>query len=211
MIARSMTWPRRRCDHVLGSAAVIANAQASGADAVGQAERRQRGRSVRFAGDRGEATHRLGQRAEPRPVRVRPELAERRDARDHQPRIAFEQRRADRKVPALQRPGPEVLDQDVGAADQVEEHVPRERCREVERDRPLVAADRLPPQSDAVLALAVAARRVGSVGCSILTTSAPRSARWVAASGPANSVAASTTSYAGERAGHASSSCSSRS
>ena len=51
--------------------------------AVGQAEGRQRGRPVRVTGDRREPAHRLGQRSEARPLRVRPELPKAGDAREH--------------------------------------------------------------------------------------------------------------------------------
>jgi hypothetical protein len=82
-------------------------------DAVGEAERRQRGRAVLLAGLVGEPAHRLHQRAERAALLVRPVLAEAGDAQHHQPRVALQQDvRAE--PPLLQHAGAEVLDEHVG-------------------------------------------------------------------------------------------------
>ena len=108
---------------------------------------------------RREAAHRLGQAAEAGPRRVRTDLAEAGDARDHEPRVdRVEASRAE--APALERAGPEVLDQHVGVGGERRQQVGALGLAEVERDRALVAAERLPPQGDAVLGRAVAARGV---------------------------------------------------
>ena len=131
-------------------------------DAVRERERRQQRRPVRLAVQRGEAAHRLGERAEPGPAGVRARLAEAAHAREHEPRVdRGELVPAD--APALERPGPEVLEHDVGALGQAEEEVGAGGLGEVERDEPLVPRERLEPEPDAVLARPVAARRVDPV------------------------------------------------
>ena len=132
-------------------------------DAVGEAERRQRGRAVRLAGDRGEAAHRLGERAEAGPRAVRPELAEAGDARDDEAGVERVQHLG-ADAPAFERAGSEVLDQHVGVGDELLEELRAVGVAEVQRDRLLVAADHLPPQRHAVLDVAVAAHRVAALG-----------------------------------------------
>ena len=128
-------------------------------DAVGERERRQERRAVGLAVQRGEAAHRLGERAEAGAPRVRPGLAEAAHARDHEPRVRGRQLvRAG--APALERAGPEVLEHDVRALGEAQEEVAPVGLREVERDEPLVAPERLEPEPLAVLARPVPARRV---------------------------------------------------
>ena len=55
--------------------------------AVGEAEGREGRRAVGLAGHVGEPAHRLGQRSEPGPVLVRPELPEARDAGEDETRV----------------------------------------------------------------------------------------------------------------------------
>jgi hypothetical protein len=101
----------------------------------------------------GEAAHRLGERAEARPVLVRTGLAEARHA-DHgesgrkraQPLVS--------EVPALEGAGAEALDQDIspGRLDQAAEQRLPGRLAERQGDRLLVAGKLLPGERNAVLA-----------------------------------------------------------
>ena len=170
-------------------------------DAVGEPERRQRRRTVGLAGEGGESAHRLGDRPEAGPLGVRAGLSERSDPGDDESRVGGEQR-VGTEAPALERARAEVLDQHVAARDQAQQHVGalaarRGRASPSACCDPSVFHHRPTPSRDGPWARAASGRD----GCSILMTSAPRSPRNVAASGPANSVAASITPHAGERPG----------
>ncbi len=102
---------------------------------------------------RREPRHPLGHGREAGPVRVRTVLAEPGDPGDHQPRVAVEQR-GGREAEALERTGPEVLDEHVGIVDERQQDVPIGLDLEVEDDRALVAIDELPPQAFAVARVA---------------------------------------------------------
>src|SRR5437773_7635272 len=65
------------------------------------------------------------------------------------------------QTPPLERAGTEVLDDDVRPRGEVAEDALAVGAREVERGRPLVAPDHLPPQTDAVLARAVMPGGIG--------------------------------------------------
>ena len=125
-------------------------------DAVGEPERRQRGRSGFLPGLVGQPGHRLGQGAEGAALGVRPGLAEPGDPQHHQGWVDLLQiRRAE--SPFLQHSGAEVLDHHVGLGDQAAQDVLTLGFAEVQGDGPLVAGDDLPPQAVAVLGQAVGA------------------------------------------------------
>ena len=120
---------------------------------VGQRHRRQQRLAVRLAVDRGEPAHRLGDRREPGPPGVRAVLAEPRDPRDHEPRVAGVQHVGAEPEP-LQPPGPEVLDEHGGVGDEAEQDVAVGVVLEVEHDRALAAVGQLEPQALAVALVA---------------------------------------------------------
>src|SRR5438034_11153353 len=128
-------------------------------DAIRQTERRQRRRTVGLARQRGEAAHRFGDRAEAGALRVRAELTEPGHTREDEPRV-LRREAVVPEVPALERPGPEVLDDDVRAARDASEQSLAVGGREIERRESLVPADDLPPQTDAILARSVMPRRI---------------------------------------------------
>ena len=158
---RSTTWP------AAGAVAVPQRHQhrrggSDTADAVGQAERGQRRRTVGLAGGGGEAAHRLGERAEPGARGVGAGLSEAGEPDDDQARVLGHAARRGRSPSAPGCRG--------GSSPP-----PRRRCAarrrktsapsaglEVEGDGPLVAADLLPPQRHAVLAPAVATHVVAA-------------------------------------------------
>ena len=129
--------------------------------AVGEPERRQRRRPVGLARLVREAAHRLGQRPERAPLRVRAGLAEAGHAQHDEPGVELVQP-VGPEPPALHHAGPEVLDQHVGVRDEALEQLAALGPAEVERDGALVARDDLPPQAVAVLAVAVGARGVAA-------------------------------------------------
>jgi hypothetical protein len=116
------------------------------AQRVAQREVRANGRLTGRAGDVTQPRHRLAHRCEASALSVGTRLAEPRDARDDQRRLALEQRLG-AEAPALERAGPEVLHHDVT----VEREAPRERLPrlgvEIERDAPLVPRQAPPPHA----------------------------------------------------------------
>ena len=120
---------------------------------VGQRHRRQQRLAVRLAVDGGEPAHRLGDRREPGPPGVRAVLAEPRDARDDEPRVAGVQH-VGAEPELLQPPGPEVLDEHRCVGDEAEQDVAVGVVLEVEDDRALAAVGELEPQPLAVALVA---------------------------------------------------------
>ena len=112
-------------------------------DLVGERDRREQRRAVGLAVDRGEAAHRLRHRREPRTRRVRTVLAEAGDAQDHEPGVARVQHVGTEAEP-LERAGPEVLDQHVGAGREVEQRRAPGVGLEVADDAALAPAEQLP-------------------------------------------------------------------
>ena len=160
MIAMSSTWPRPVCSRAR-SAVMIANAVVSAATPSA----RPKGGSV--GGPSGSpvmaAKPLIASASVPKPGREEygpnwPKPVTR--ASTSRGLRLVQHLRAD--APALQRAGPEVLDHHVGVGGQGAEDLLPLRGREVQRDGPLVAAEHLPPQADAVALGAVAARRVAA-------------------------------------------------
>ena len=97
-------------------------------------------------------------------VRLRPGLPVARHPHQDDARIAFAQNVVT-KAPLLQRAGPEVLDDDVGALDEVEEQFAAAGDAQVQRHRLLVAGMHRPEDVVSVqLGLAPGAQRVGLPG-----------------------------------------------
>src|SRR5207247_4133549 len=111
-------------------------------------------RAIRIAGQVREAAHRGGDAPEAGTLAARSSLAERRDA-DHDERAAERGQRLPPEVPALERPGSEVLGQHVRLRDQAPDQRLPLRVPEVAGDRLLVARLDEPP---------VGAARVGAGG-----------------------------------------------
>ena len=132
-------------------------------DAVGERERRQQRRAVRLAVQRGEAAHRLGQRAEAGPRArtgpVWPKPLTRASTR----RGLTAESSSQPSAPPLERPRPEVLEHDVGPARPAAGRASRPSgCERSSVTSRLLRAERLEPEPDAVLARAVPARGVGA-------------------------------------------------
>ncbi|ABA53072.1 hypothetical protein BURPS1710b_A1263 [Burkholderia pseudomallei 1710b] len=125
-------------------------------DRVGERKRRQQRRAARLARDGREPAHRLGERAEARPARIRAELPEARHAHQHEARVERRQHVV-AEPPALQRAGTEVLDDDVRRRRELAKQPLTVRVPEVERHRALVARDHLPPERHVVAPRAVLA------------------------------------------------------
>ena len=132
---------------------------------VTQRDAAARRRLVGITGDVTDSAHRLADRAEAGPRGVGTVLAESGDPGDDQPRVDLPQLlRAE--SPAFERPGPEVLQQDVALGDEPAHHVLAFRHSQVAGDRLLVASDEWPPQRPPVRLLPaplphrIAARRV---------------------------------------------------
>jgi hypothetical protein len=68
------------------------------------------------------------------------------------------------EAPAVEHPGPEVLEHDVAPRGQASEQGPTFLLLEVERHRPLVAGDGRPPEAVAVAGDAPVAHRVADAG-----------------------------------------------
>ncbi len=120
-----------------------------------------RRRLAREAVDVADAAHRLRDRREPRAGRVRAGLPVARDARDHEARIRLPELLR-REVPALERPGAEVLGQDVAVLDEAAEQLLTALGAEVQRHALLVARLHRPPERTALVArLAPLPQRIG--------------------------------------------------
>src|SRR5829696_6627292 len=109
-------------------------------DAVREPEGRERRRPVRLPSNVGEAAHGLGQSPEPGTVPVRAALSEACDAGEDQAGVYLAEPLV-AEVPALE----DLLS--LGLA-------------QVQGDRPLVAAEHLPPQADSIFGVPVRPRRV---------------------------------------------------
>src|SRR5690606_19373057 len=113
----------------------------------------------RRAGDVPQAAHRLADHAEAGARRVGPGLAVARDADHHEPGIRLRERPVAHS-PALERPGAEVLDEDVGARGELAGDRLSLGLAQVESDRALVARLDVPPDGRVVLEIAPLAQRV---------------------------------------------------
>ena len=102
--------------------------------------------------------------AKPGLARVRPVLTETAHSGDDERRTAIEQHVGSEPEP-FERARAEVLDEHVGTVDQPEQHVAVGGVLQVERDRPLVAVDELPPQAGSVTGIAPrhVAQRIAAV------------------------------------------------
>ncbi len=112
-------------------------------DLVGERDRREQGRPVGLAVDRGEPAHRLGHRREAGTRRIRAVLAEAGDAEQDQPRIPCEQH-VGAEPESFDRARPEVLDQHVGIGGERDQRIATRVGLEVEHDRALVPTEQLP-------------------------------------------------------------------
>ncbi len=120
--------------------------------------------SVGLAGQVDGSAHRLADPSVSGTLRVRRLLPEPGNAKHDQVRLCLLEP-VDSQLPALERAGPEVLDQDVGKRDEPEQDLPATSLTEIEREGALVAAGDLPPERDALVpgaqrANGVAASRV---------------------------------------------------
>src|SRR5581483_9832621 len=105
---------------------------------------RRHRRSIRFADQMRQPTHRLGDPVKPRSVLIRPGLPETGDAQQNRLRLdGFNDAVAE--TPFLQRAGPIVLDDHIATANQVLEDGRTRRLAEIECDASFVATDRFPP------------------------------------------------------------------
>jgi hypothetical protein len=142
-------------------------------DLVRQRDRRQQRATVGLAVERGEPTHRLGERREPRPRGVRAVLTEPGEAQDHEAGISREQV-VGREAQPLECAGAQVLDEDVTAVDQGSHRGEPWIGLQVEHDGALVAADQLPEQGLAVARIpppeAAGAVAVGSLDLDDVST-----------------------------------------
>jgi hypothetical protein len=158
---------QRQVDHLPGPAPGVTVVQrdhhrqrpGDPGDTVGQAERRQRRRPVLLAGLVREPAHRLHQRAERAPLRVGTGLSEAGHPKHHQPGVDGEEV-VGAEAPLLHHTGPEVLHQHVGVGGQLSQQLLPFGLAEVQRHRPLVPRDDLPPQPVALAVPAVSASRV---------------------------------------------------
>jgi hypothetical protein len=107
----------------------------------------------------GEPAHRLHQRAEGAPLGIRALLAEPGHPQHYQPRVDVEER-VGPQAPLLHDARPEVLHDDVRLRSQLAQQLLPLGLTEVQRDRPLVAGDHLPPQTVPLTVPAVRAGRI---------------------------------------------------
>ena len=130
-----------------------ADAREDGGECVADRDACSCRRPVGFADDAAETAHRLADRAVPRPVGVRSGLAVARHPHDDQPRVQrHEVTRSE--APPLERPGSEVLDEDVGIGDEPANDLLTLGLTKVERDRALASGHDRPPQRGAAGLLA---------------------------------------------------------
>ncbi len=130
---------------------------------VAQADAGPRRGPVGAARRVADAAHGLADAAEPGLAGQRTGLAEPADVDEDELRVPGGQRLVP-EAPALERAGPEVLEDDVAVLREPGRHVAALRLAEVEDDRALVAADRGPPEAVAVAGDAPAAHRVALAG-----------------------------------------------
>ena len=130
-------------------------------DPVREPERRQHRRAAGLTGLVSEAAHRLGQRPERAPLRIRPRLAEPSDAQHDEIRVDLEQALGP-EAPLLHDAGAKVLDQHVRVFDEPLHDLPALGPAENQRRGALVARDDLPPQPVTVLAGPVRPRRIAA-------------------------------------------------
>ena len=117
-----------------------------------------------LSGEVAEPAHRFGDARRSRPVsRYGAGLAVAGDANHDQVRVDRAQV-VPAQAPPFERPGPEVLDHDVGRGGQRHEKPLPCWPAKVERDRLLFAGDEWPVQADALVLAAPAAHRVACTG-----------------------------------------------
>ena len=121
---------------------------------VGQSDRRKGGRAVRLAGGMRQRGHALSHGAESGAIGVGTGLPVARHPQHHQARVLRQQHRLGVESQPLQRPGPEVLDQHVGVANQSQQHLPALGRLQIDLDRPLVPANLAPVEAVVSVALA---------------------------------------------------------
>ena len=141
-------------------------------------------------GDRHQAAHALGDLVEARTVGIGAVLAEAGQAHVDEPRIDRAQRLVVDAEPLL-HVGPVVLDQHVGGGRQLLQDRDALGRLEVERDAALVAVQ--VEEIGAVARPAQSGLSSAPAGISTLITSAPQSAKWRAAVGPARARVRSIT------------------
>ena len=120
-----------------------------GGDLVGQGDGGQQRPAIGLAVDAGETGHRLGQGGEPGPLGVGTVLAEAGHPGDDELRVLGDQV-VGHQPERLELPGPEVLHDHVGGADQPTEHGDALGVLEVEHDAALAPTGELPEQGDVV-------------------------------------------------------------
>ena len=136
-------------DHLTGAAVQRHHRREGGhqpGQFVGERDGRQQRLAVRFAADRAQSGHDLGDGGEPGTGRVRAGLPEAGHASDHERRIALVEH-VGPESHAFEGAGTEVLDEHLCVVDESEEHVAIGRILQVESDRTLVAVHHLPPQA----------------------------------------------------------------
>ena len=133
-------------------------------EGVAEGDRGARRRLVGVAVDAAQAAHRLGDRGVPGQRRVGPGLPVAGDAAEDEARVGRGEAVV-AQVPALEGAGAEVLDDDVGVRDQLQQHLLAARAAQVEGDAALVAPEDGPHEAVAVVvALAPLADRVRAAG-----------------------------------------------
>src|SRR3546814_3938124 len=115
---------------------------------VAQADARARWRTIRAAGGVADAAHRLAHAAEAGLAGKGTGLAEPADVGHHQAGVVLRQGGVV-EAPLLERPGPEVLQDDVALGRYAPHDVAAPLVAQAAGERPLVAGDGRPPQAAA--------------------------------------------------------------
>ena len=142
---------RARCFSRWCSAEQRADAGEGRGQRVADRDADARRRRDRVADHVAQAAHRLADRAETGAPGVGPGLPVARDAHHDEPRVGGGELLV-AEVPLLERAGPEILDQDVGLRDELEQESLPLGLAQVERDGLLVARDHRPPERRVALA-----------------------------------------------------------
>ena len=158
----SITWPspvRSRWRSAASTAKAPRMPVTSSARAIGG----RVGGPVRLAGGVRQRGHAFSHGAEPGAVGVGAGLPVAGHPQHHQAGVLRQQHRLGVEAQPLQRPGPEVLDQHVGAAHQSQQHLAPLRRLQIDLDRPLVPAHLAPVEAVLSVALAQVAGAVTGV------------------------------------------------